>query len=161
MTVKSTPAGYQTATPYLIISHAAEAIEFYKTAFNASEVVRLADDTGKIAHAEIKIGTSILMLADEFPEMGFRSPQSLGGSPVSMMVYVDDVDSQFQQAIAAGAKLIRPVEDQFFGDRTGMLSDPFGHVWTIATHIEDVPLEEIYRRFRTYLNPQPQPQSDG
>lgn len=152
MTVKPIPDGYQTATPYLIVNQATHAIEFYKKAFGAIELMRLADDTGKIAHAEIKIGNSPIMLADEFPEMGFRSPQSLGGSPVTIMLYVDNVDDQFSQALAPGANPLRPVEDQFFGDRSGTLSDPFGHVWTIATHIEDVSPEEINRRFNAYTS---------
>jgi PhnB protein len=154
MAINPIPDGYQTTTPYLIVHEATQAIEFYKKAFGATELMRLADSTGKIAHAEIKIGNSPIMLADEFPEMGFRSPQSLGGSPVTLMLYVDNVDAVFTQALDTGAKLLRPVEDQFFGDRSGTVSDPFGHVWTIATHIEDVPLEEINSRFQTYLNQQ-------
>jgi PhnB protein len=154
MTVKPIPDGYQTATPYLVVNEATSAIEFYKKAFDATELMRLADDTGKIAHAEIKIGNSLIMISDEFSDMGFRSPQSLGGSPVTIMLYVQNVDNQFDQAIAAGAKNLRPVEDQFFGDRSGTLSDPFGHIWTLATHIEDVSPEEVNRRFNVYMNQQ-------
>ncbi|MGF1499256.1 MAG: VOC family protein [Elainellaceae cyanobacterium] len=152
MTVKPIPDRYQTATPYLVISGAERAIAFYQEAFGAIELMRLTDNTGKIAYAEVKIGSSQLMLADEYPNMSFHSPQSLGGTSVTIMLYVDAVDAQFSQAVAAGATVIRPVADQFFGDRSGMLSDPFGHVWTIATHIEDVPPEEISQRFNTYLN---------
>jgi PhnB protein len=141
-----TPDGYHTATPYLIVSGAAAAIEFYKKALGATEVLRFAQPDGKVGHAEIKIGDSILMLADEFPEMGARSPQSLGGTPVSIMVYVEDVDAVVKTAIAAGAKLTRPVEDKFYGDRAGEVTDPFGHVWHVATHKEDVPAKELQRR---------------
>jgi PhnB protein len=151
MTIKPIPDGYQTATPYLIIKNAAQAIEFYQQAFGATETMRLADNNGKIAHAEIKIGNSTIMLADEFPEMGFRSPESIGGTPVTIMLYLEDVDTQFSQALAAGATELRPIEDQFFGDRSGKLSDPFGHIWIIATHIEDVSPAEIQQRFSAYL----------
>ncbi len=143
---KPIPEGYHTATPYLIIKGAASAIEFYKKAFGASELMRMADPSGKVMHAEIKIGNSPIMLADEFPEMGARSPQSLGGSPVSILLYVEDVDAVFSQAVAAGAKVERPVKDQFYGDRSGGVTDPFGHVWYIATHKEDVSPEEMRKR---------------
>jgi PhnB protein len=148
MAVNPMPQEYSTPTPYLIVNQAADAIEFYKKAFGATEVMRLADAAGKIAHAEINIGQTRLMLSDEFPDMGCQSPRSLGGSPVSLMLYVADVDAQFSQALAAGATTLRPVEDQFYGDRAGTLSDPFGHIWTIATHIEDVSMEEINKRFQ-------------
>jgi PhnB protein len=150
MAVKPIPDGYYTATPYLIVKDAARAIEFYKEAFAATELMRLADPSGKIGHAEIKIGNSPLMLADEFPEMGYRGPQSLGGTPVSILLYVEDVDARFQQAIAAGAKEMRAVKDQFYGDRSGTLVDPFGHVWTIATHKEDLSDEEIAKRLKSF-----------
>lgn len=140
------PEGYHTATPYLCVRDAASAIEFYKKAFGATELMRLADPNGKIGHAEIKIGDAPIMLADEFPEMDFRSPQSLGGSPVTIVLYVEDVDALASQAVAAGAKVLRPVEDQFYGDRMGKLADPFGHVWSVATHKEDVSPEEMRRR---------------
>ncbi len=143
---KPIPEGYHTATPYLIIKDAASAIEFYKKAFGATELMRMADPSGKVRHAEIKIGNSPIMIADEFPEIGARSPQSLGGSPVSILLYVEDVDALFSQAIAAGAKVLRPVKDQFYGDRSGGLADPFGHVWYIATHKEDVSPEEMQKR---------------
>lgn len=151
MATQSIPDGYHTATPYLIVKAAAQALEFYKQAFNATELMRLTDPAGKIGHAEFKIGNSPIMIADEVPEMGFRSPQTLGGSPVSLMLYVEDVDAQFNQAIASGGKSVRPVEDQFYGDRSGSLEDPYGHVWTIATHKEDVPPDEIHRRFEAYM----------
>jgi PhnB protein len=154
MAAKPIPDGYATATPYLIVKDAARAIDFYKRAFAATEVMRFAHPSGKIGHAEIKIGNSIIMLADEHPDMGYRSPLSLGGTPVSILLYVPDVDARFRQALAAGAKEMRPVKDQFYGDRSGTLTDPFGHVWTIATHKEDVSLEEVHRRFETFMKQQ-------
>jgi len=143
---KPIPEGYHTATPYLIIKDAASAIEFYKKAFGATELGRHTGPGGKIMHAEIKIGDSPIMIADELPEMGARSPQSLGGSPVSIFLYVEDVDALANQAIAAGAKVLMPVQDQFWGDRFGVVVDPFGHVWDVATHKEDVAPEEIQKR---------------
>jgi len=144
--VKPIPEGYHSLTPYLIIKNAADAIEFYKKAFGATELFRIDQPDGKIGHAEIKIGDSPIMLSDEFPEMGYRSPQSLGGSPVSIMLYVDDVDAVVNRATTAGAKLDRPVEDKFYGDRAGSLTDPFGHIWHIGTHKEDVSPEEMEKR---------------
>jgi PhnB protein len=146
MAVKPIPEGYHSVTPYLIIKGATEAIEYYKQAFGAVELMRMPAPGGKIGHAEIKIGDSPIMLADEFPEMGYKSPKTLGGSPVSIMIYVADVDTVFDRAIAAGGKEQRPVKDQFYGDRMGTLEDPFGHVWHVATHKEDVPAEEMERR---------------
>jgi PhnB protein len=140
------PKGFNTVTPYLIMQNAAAALEFYKKAFNAVEGMRMEQPDGKIGHAEFKIGNSYLMLADEFPDMNFVGPKTLGGSPVSLHLFVDNVDVSFQQAITAGAKEVKPVENQFYGDRLGMLQDPFGHNWTISTHVEDVPPEEIRRR---------------
>ncbi len=140
------PLGYATATPYLIVKGAAEAIDFYKRAFNATEQLRMADPNGGVAHAEIKIGNSVIMLADEHPAMGYRGPRSLGGSAVSIMLYVDDVDAVFGRAIKAGAKSQRAVANQFYGDRSGTVEDPFGHVWTISTHVEDVAPDEMKRR---------------
>src|SRR5437867_13128742 len=127
--VKPVPDGYHNATPYLIVDGAAKAIDFYKRVFGATERMRMPSPGGKIGHAEIKIGDSMIMLADEHPEMGFRSPQSIGGSAVGLALYVEDVDARFNQAIAAGGKVMRPVKHQFYGDRSGTLTDPFGHVW--------------------------------
>ncbi|MGH8549579.1 MAG: VOC family protein [Methylococcales bacterium] len=146
MTVKPIPDGYHSITPYLSIQGAAKAIEFYKQAFGATELFRLVAPSGEIGHAEIKIGDSSIMLADPCEEGAFRNPQSLGGSSVSLHVYVNDVDSLFSQAVAAGAKTVKPVQDQFYGDRTGTLEDPFGHVWFLATHKEDLTPEEINQR---------------
>jgi PhnB protein len=143
---KHIPEGYHSITPYLHISGAARAIEFYKEIFGATEVMRMDAPGGKIGHAEIKIGDSHLMLADEFPEMDVRSPQSLGGSPVALLLYVEDVDALAERAVAAGATLQSPLEDKFYGDRMGKLLDPFGHVWAIATHKEDVSPEEMEKR---------------
>jgi PhnB protein len=144
--VKPIPDGYHTVTPYLIIKGAADAIDFYKRAFGATELFRMPQPDGRIGHAEIKIGDSPIMLADEFPEMGHRSPQSLGGSPVSILLYCEDVDTVFNRAVTEGAKQDRPVEDKFYGDRGGSLTDPFGHIWHIATHKEDVSPEEMEKR---------------
>jgi PhnB protein len=144
--VKPIPEGYHTATPYLIVKDASRAIDFYKKAFGATELARMPGPGGKIGHAEIKIGNSPIMLADEVPGMGFRSPESLGGSPISILLYVEDVDAVFSEAVAAGAKVQRPVADQFYGDRTGGITDPFGHVWYIATHKEDLSPEEMKKR---------------
>jgi PhnB protein len=146
MTVKMIPDGYHSVTPYLIITGAAEAIDYYKKAFGATELMRMPAPGGKIGHAEIMIGDSPIMLADEFPEMGHKSPRTLGGSPVSIMIYVEDVDAVFDQAVAAGGKVQRPVKDQFYGDRSGSLEDPFGHLWHVATHKEDLSAEEMERR---------------
>jgi len=142
--VQPIPAGYHSVTPYLMVRDAARAIAFYRDAFGAKEVMRFDGPNGKIAHAEVTIGDSHVMLADESPE--FAGPQTLGGAGVSLMLYVDDVDATFAQAVAAGATARRPVADQFYGDRLGTLADPFGHVWSIATHREDVSLGEMQRR---------------
>jgi PhnB protein len=144
--VKPIPDGYHTVTPYLSVDGAAAALEFYKRAFGATECMRVPSPDGRIAHAEIQIGDSRVMLADEFPEMNFRSPKSIGGSPVTIALYVEDSDQMTAQAVAAGAKVLRPVTDQFYGDRSGSVEDPFGHVWHIATHTEDVSPEELKRR---------------
>ena len=143
--VKPIPDGYHSVTPYLICDRAADAIEYYKNAFGATELFRM-DHEGKVGHAELKIGDSPIMLADEFPQMGYRSPKALGGTPVSIMIYVEDVDTVYQRAIDAGATEVKPLQDQFYGDRSGTLTDPFGHVWTVATHREDVSMEEMNRR---------------
>ena len=146
MPVKPIPDGYHTATPYLIVKGAADAIEFYKKVFGAAELFRVPGPGGALMHAEIKIGDSIIMLADEFPEMNALSPKTIGGSPVGLMLYLTNVDDVFHRAIAAGAKELRPLQNQFYGDRSGTVEDPFGHKWTIATHVEDLTHEEIERR---------------
>jgi PhnB protein len=146
MATNSIPDGYHSVTPYLIVKGAADAMKFYKRAFGAAELMRMAAPDGKIGHAEMRIGDSVIMLADEHPEMGHRGPQSLGGVAVSLVVYLDQVDEVFKQALASGAKEIRPLKDQFYGDRSGTLQDPFGHQWTVATHIEDVAPDELRRR---------------
>lgn len=144
--VKPIPEGYHTATPYLNVRDAARAIEFYKKGLGAKELMRLVGAGGKVLHAEIKIGDSVIMIAEEVPEWGNQSPQSLGGSPVRIVLYVEDVDALARQAVAAGAKLLVPVADQFYGDRSGRLQDPFGHLWLISTHTEDVSPEEMQKR---------------
>src|SRR3954451_2475642 len=146
MAVKPIPDGYPRVMPYLSIDGASDAIEFYKTVFGAEERVRMDAPGGKIRHAEIAIGDSIVMLADAWPDMGNKTPQQLGGTPVTVMVYVEDVDDCYQRAVDAGASPDRKVENQFYGDRAGSFTDPFGHVWHIASHVEDVPEEEMVRR---------------
>ena len=146
MNVKPIPEGYHSVTPYLIVSGASDAIAFYKKALGAQEVMRLADPGGKVHHAEIKIGDSRIMLADEHPEIQALSPKTVGGSPVSIHLYVEDVDAAVERAVAAGAKLVRPVADQFYGDRVGGIEDPFGYRWFIATRKEDLTMDEIHRR---------------
>lgn len=145
MSVKNPPEGYHSITPYLVIDGAARAIDWYVAALGAVEVMRMPMGD-RIGHAELRIGNSHIMLSDEWPEMDFLSPASLGGSTVSLMLYVDDVDATFAGALGAGATEERPVEDQFYGDRSGTLRDPFGHRWMIATHIEDVSDAEMERR---------------
>jgi PhnB protein len=149
------PDAYSVATPYLIVRGAADAIEFYKKALGATEVVRLADSSGKVMHAELLINHSRFMLADEFPDMGYRSPQSYGGSPVSFLLYVGDVDALFAQMIAAGAKETMAVADQFDGDRRGTVTDPFGHVWLLASRKEEISKEEMRRRFDAMMGQAP------
>jgi PhnB protein len=146
MSVNPIPDGYHSVTPYLIIKGAAEAIDFYKKVLGATELFRLPMPGGVIGHAELKIGDSVIMLADEFPDMGAISPQTLGGTPISLMIYVPNVDEVFAGAIAAGGKEIKAVQNQFYGDRSGVFEDPFGHKWSIATHVEDVSHEEVQRR---------------
>jgi PhnB protein len=144
--VNAIPAGYHSLTPYLVVNEASRAIEFYKQAFGAKETVRMGGPGGKVGHAEMKIGDSMIMLSDEMPGSGNRSPQSLGGSPVSIFMYVESVDSVFDQAVKAGAKADMPPQDMFWGDRFGKLTDPFGHAWAVATHIEDVAPQEMEKR---------------
>jgi PhnB protein len=146
MAVKPIPAGHHTVTPYLAIQNAALALEFYQKAFGATESYKLMMPDGRLGHAEIRLGDSVIMLADEFPEYGGKAPPTLGGSPVSIHLYVDDVDAFFNRALAAGATERKPVMDQFYGDRSGQLEDPYGHLWWVATHKEDVAPEEMQRR---------------
>jgi len=150
MAVKPIPDGYHSVTPYLVMRDAARAIDFYKRALGAVELFRFDAPGDKIGHAEIKIGDSVIMLADEYPDMGYRGPQSIGGTAVSLMVYVDDADAQFKRAVDAGAKVRQEIKDQFYGDRSGTIEDPFGHVWTIATHKEDLTSEEVAKRAAEY-----------
>ncbi|MDQ4028270.1 MAG: VOC family protein [Actinomycetota bacterium] len=144
--VNPIPEGYPRVSPYLIVDGAAAAIEFYSSVLGASERMRMPDREDKIGHAELQIGDSIVMLADEYPEMGLRGPKSLGGTPVTISVYVEDVDDVFDRAVRAGATSLRAVENQFYGDRSGQFEDPFGHRWSIASHVEDVPPEEMAER---------------
>ena len=153
MSVKPIPEGYNTATPYLTVDGASSALDFYKKAFGATERMRMPGPGGKVMHAEFQIGDSTIMIADEFPEMDVRGPMTLGGSAVSIMLYVEDVDSVVDQAVAAGAEVIRPIKDQFYGDRSGAIKDPFGHKWQIATHKEDVSPEEMKRRMQACMKP--------
>jgi len=142
MPVKPIPEGYHAITPYLIVDSAARAIDFYKRVFGATEIMRMPEGN-RIAHAELKIGDSHIMLADENPKMGYRGPKAVGGTPVSIMVYVNNVDATVPRAVAEGAKIMQPIKDQFYGDRSATIHDPFGHVWTVATHIKDVTPEEM------------------
>jgi PhnB protein len=151
MAVRPVPDGYHTVTPYLIVKGAAQAIDFYKKAFGAVELMRIDAPGGKVGHAEIKLGDSPVMLADEFPEMGASSPQTIGGSPVGLLLYVPDVDAVFARAVSAGAKVLHPVADKFYGDRAGTVVDPFGHQWTVATHKEDVAPDELQRRAKAFM----------
>jgi PhnB protein len=144
--VQPIPEGYPQVTPYLHVDGAEAAIEFYGKVFGAKERFRMSAPEGKVGHAELQIGDSVIMLADEFPEMNVRGPKSVGGTPVTLSVYVEDVDSVFQAALDGGATELRPVENQFYGDRTGQFEDPFGHHWSVSTHVEDVPPEEMEKR---------------
>lgn len=151
MAVKPIPDGYHSVTPYLVLNGAAAALDYYKKAFGARELFRLPGSDGRIGHAEIMIGNSPIMLADECPERGFSGPEKPGHTPVSLMIYVEDVDQVFPRALAAGGKEMKPLTDQFYGDRSGTLIDPFGHVWTVATHKEDVPPDELQRRIAALM----------
>ena len=146
MAVKPIPDGYPRVSPYLYVDGASAAIEFYTEVLGATETVRMGAPGDRVGHAEITIGDSVIMLADEFPEMGARGPKAVGGTPVTITVYVEDVDAVFRRALAGGATALRPVEDQFYGDRAGQFEDPFGHRWHVATHVEDVAPEEMARR---------------
>lgn len=144
--VKPVPEGYHTLTPYVIVKGASAAIDFYRKAFGAEELVRMPMPGGLVGHAELQLGDSRLMMADEMPESGAKSPSTLRGTTAGLCLYVPDVDAIFKRAVDAGAKVVRPVQDQFYGDRSGTVEDPFGHQWTLATHIEDVSPEEMTRR---------------
>jgi len=146
MAVKPIPEGYRSVTPYLIVKGAVRAIDFYKQAFGATEIMRFPGPNNTIVHAEIKIGDSVVMLSDSPVGGEFRDPQALGGSPIGLMIYVPEVDETFKNAVSLGAKESRPVVDQFYGDRSGTLVDPFGHVWTVATHVEDVSPQQMQER---------------
>ena len=151
MPVKPIPDGYHSVTPYLIVDGAARAIEFYEQAFGATELMRMPGPGGKLGHAEISIGDSVIMLADEHPGIGTRGPRAFGGSPVSVLLYVEDVDGTVKTAVASGAKLLEPVGDKFYGDRSGTIEDPFGHRWHIASHVEDVSAEEMDKRMKQVM----------
>lgn len=157
MPVKPIPAGFHTVTPYLVVNNASAAIEFYKRAFGAQEKERMAGPNGKIGHAELRIGDSIVMLADEMPGMGTRSPQSLGGCSTGIFLYVDNVDATFQKAVSAGGKSDQAPQDMFWGDRYGKLTDPFGHQWSLATHKEDVSADELAKRAKDAMAKMAQP----
>ena len=146
MSVQPIPEDYPRVTPYLIIDGASDAIDFYTKVLGAQERMRMPGPDGKLGHAELQLGNSVIMLADEFPDMGAVGPKSVGGTPVTLHVYVEDVDSVFANAVASGAKEIRAVENQFYGDRSGQFEDPFGHQWNVASHVEDVPPEEMEKR---------------
>ncbi len=154
--VKSIPEEYPPLTPYLCCKNAAAAIDFYKNAFGAreEESMRMTTPDGKVAHCELWVGNAFFMLADESPQMNFRSPQSIGGSPVGLVLYVNDVDEIANQAVAAGAKLVQPISDMFYGDRVGSIEDPYGHIWHISTHKEDLSSEEIKKRAASYYKSQ-------
>jgi PhnB protein len=145
-TVKPIPEGYHNVTPYLYVRAAASAIDFYKKVFGATEIMRMPGSNGKIMHAELRIGDSVVMLADENPQTGVMSPQTVGGYSMGLLLYLENVDAVIQKAVESGAKLLRPIKNQFYGDRSGSLLDPFGHMWTVATHVEDVSPEEMKKR---------------
>jgi PhnB protein len=156
MSTKPIPDGYHSVTPYLMMNGAPAAIAFYQEVFGATELFRIADEQGDVNHAEIRIGDSLVMLADAHPGTTCASPRSLGGSS-GLMIYVEDVDAVFARALAAGGKSLKPLADQFYGDRSGTFEDPFGHVWTVATHVEDVPPEELERRIAALQSAPPTP----
>jgi PhnB protein len=146
--VKPIPEGYPRVTPYLYVDGAADAIAYYCDVLGATERMRMAGPDGRVGHAELQIGDSVVMLADEHPDMDIRGPRSIGGTPVALSVYVEDIDRVFERALKAGGKELRPVEDKFYGDRSGMFEDPFGHHWSVASHVEDVPPDEMMERAR-------------
>lgn len=144
--VNPIPEGYPRVSPYLIVDGASNAIDFYKSVLGATERMRMSGPDGKVGHAELEIGNSVVMIADEFPDMDALGPKAVGGTPVSLLVYVEDVDSVFKRALDAGATSLQPIEDKFYGDRSGSFEDPFGHHWHVATHVEDVPPDEMSKR---------------
>jgi PhnB protein len=144
--VKPIPDGYPRVSPYLVVEGANQAIDFYTKVLGATERMRMGAPGGKVGHAELQIGDSVVMLADEFPDMGYGGPKQVGGTPVTISVYVEDVDKTFETAVQAGAKSLRPVENQFYGDRAGQFEDPWGHRWSVSTHVEDVPPDEMAKR---------------
>ena len=146
MAIKPIPDGYPQVMPYLSVDGAARAIEYYKDVFGATERMRMPAPDGRIGHAELQIGSSVIMLSDEYPEMGIRGPKAVGGTPVTISVYVEDVDQVYDRAVKGGARAVQPVADQFYGDRSGQFEDPFGHRWNVASHVEDVDPEEMARR---------------
>jgi PhnB protein len=150
--VKAIPDGFHNVTPYLYLRGAAGAIEFYKSVFGAAEIMRMPGPDGRIMHAELKIGDSIVMLADENPSMGIMSPQTIGGFSGGLHLYVEDADAVIRKAVESGAKQLHPIKNQFYGDRSGTLLDPFGHMWSVATHIEDVPPEEMRKRMTAAMS---------
>jgi PhnB protein len=150
--LKATPEGYHSVTPYLFIKGAAGAIEFYKNVFGATEAMRMPGPDGRVMHAELRFGDSVVMLSDENQHAGALSPQSIGGTAGGLNVYVTDVDAVVRKAVEGGAKLVRQVKDQFYGDRSGSIIDPFGHMWSVATHVEDVAPEEMRRRAATAMS---------
>ena len=150
--VQPIPDGYPRVSPYLCVNGANAALDFYRSVFGATERMRMPAPDGKIGHAELQIGDSVIMLSDEYPEMGIRSPRAIGGSPVTISVYVEDVDAVFNRAVAAGATSLRAVENQFYGDRSGQFEDPFGHRWSVATHVEDVSPDEMAKRAASAMN---------
>jgi PhnB protein len=152
--VKPIPDGYQSVIPYLIVDGAGDAIDWYTKSLGAKEMVRMGGPGGKVGHAELQFGDSVVMLADEFPDMGIKSPKTIGGSPVNLCVYLEDVDATFDDAVKGGAKVLQPVEDKFYGDRSGQIEDPFGHIWSLMTHVEDVSPEEMERRTAEQMPPE-------
>ncbi len=154
METRPIPPGFHTLTPHLIVRDAGRAIEFYRRAFGAAETLRLAEPGGRIAHAELRIGDSLVVVGEESPEAGTAGPQTLGGSPVVIHLYVEDVDATAARAVDLGAEVVIPVADQFYGDRAGRLRDPFGHLWAVATHIEEMEAAEMKRRFQEFLRQQ-------
>ena len=151
--VEPIPEGYPRVTPYLIVDGAGAAIDFYTSVLGATERMRMPAPGDKVGHAELQVGESVIMLADEAPEVDARAPRSVGGTPVSLLVYVEDVDATFERAVQAGAEALRPPEDRFYGDRTGSFQDPFGHRWDVATHVEDVPADEMEERMAAAMSP--------